>query len=159
MRRLTPVEELAWLAELDDDPVARRRLDELRAAFDTLHLRAQALLGLIAICLTITGFSGPRIAASGAGPAAALVGGLIGVVGASVVLLTGPLQLSWVSSEHSPAASGAVEDTLVRLLQRRDRRTQRLRLAQALLVAGLSSYIAGVVWYLCTGMGGEGVTI
>lgn len=148
MRRLSPEEELANLRAIEADPALATQYSLLRQSFVTLHARAQSLLGLIALCLTITGFSGPKIAASGTVAAIGLAIGLLGALASAVVLLCGPLGLQWITAEQASDHDA----TLLTMLERRNARTARLRLAMALLVTGLSAYVVAVVWFLLTGI-------
>jgi len=64
LRKLTPEEELEFLKEIHGADDYSKLFSELKDAFALLQTRAQMLLGLATICLTITGFSGPRMAQS-----------------------------------------------------------------------------------------------
>ena len=64
LRKLSPEEELEFLKEIHGADDCSKLFDALKDAFTLLQTRAQMLLGLATICLTITGFSGPRMAQS-----------------------------------------------------------------------------------------------
>jgi hypothetical protein len=106
-------------------------LDRVISYFTVLQARSAMLLSLISLCLTISGFSGHRIA----------LGMGLSVVSA-IFLLTGPLQLRWATRRCSPDGFDA---TLRELLLLRDLRTRRYHLSVLLLVLGLSAYIGAVI--------------
>lgn len=139
--------EVAFLREIQADPSTAAIVDIVRNAFHTLQLKSQLLLSLIAICLTITGFSGPRIAAAGGFARWGLALGLVGALASAVVLLQGPLRLRWVSS-HRP---GDFDQCLAALLRERNSRSRDYRRALLLLAVGLSFYVGAVVVYLVRG--------
>lgn len=145
---LSPEEELNFLrSELHlTDPA--RLLDRIISHFDILQARSAMLLSLVTLCLTISGFSGHRIASAGPLPAALLAAGLIFSVSAGILLLLGPLQLRWATRRR---CGDHLDDTLIALLHLRNRRTFRYHAAATLLVIGLSSYVAAVVFSLAPG--------
>ncbi|MDA3873859.1 MAG: hypothetical protein PF795_07850, partial [Kiritimatiellae bacterium] len=76
LNTLSPGEELAHMREtlLIREPLVL--LDRVVGHFTVLQTRAGLLLSLITLCLTITGFSGHRIASTGFLPAILLSMGL-----------------------------------------------------------------------------------
>lgn len=140
---LSPEDEVRYMKEVYGD-----RPEKLYAAlidsFNTLHARAQLLLSLVAICLTITGFSGPRMAGACALIRWCLAVGLALVLSAALVLLFGPLRLQWATQRRA----ADVETSLVALLRRRNARTRAYRAAGLLLGGGLTVFILGVIVYL-----------
>ncbi len=144
MQRLGPEEELANLKSIYGADNLPEIYGILRDAFSTLQNRSHVLLSLVTICLTITGFSGPSIAASGMYPKAAIIVGLCLVLSARGGLLVGAFDLQWITRY----GEGSSDKTLIRILERRNRRTRTYRMATLLLVLGLSSYVASVVIYM-----------
>lgn len=142
--RQTPAEELSYLLEIHGDGNYSKVFDVVIKQFDVLQSRAQLLLGLVTICLTITGFSGPKIAASSMFSRICIVYGLCFVLAAAVLVLMGPLQLRWGTGR----CAGTIHDSLVHLLERRNERTRKYHWASALLVLGLSGYVGSVIGYL-----------
>ena len=142
---LTPAEELVYMREelKLDSPVALH--DRIVAHFTILQARSGLMLSLITICLTISGFSGHRIAAAGWVPALLLALGLLLCVMAAVVLFTGPLQLRW-ATRH--ACEGGLEPTLIAMLELRNFRTRRYHLAGGILIAGLTCYMSAVILFV-----------
>jgi len=142
---LEPAEELRYLREvlLIGDP--ERLVGHVVDNFMVLQTRSAMLLSLITLCLTISGFSGHRIAAAGFEPALLLGLGLVLAVGAASLLLQGPLRLRWATRMAAP---GGLEDTLIELIRQRNLRTRRYHQATAVLVAGLCSYTASLVLFI-----------
>jgi hypothetical protein len=140
----TPDQELVYLLEIHGEGNYSKVFDVVVKQFDVLQSRAQLLLGLITICLTITGFSGPKIAASSVFSRVCIAYGLVFVLVAAVLILMGPLQLRWGTGR----CADTINDSLVHLLERRNERTRKYHWASALLVLGLSGYVGSVVGYL-----------
>jgi hypothetical protein len=122
-------------------------LEVLMAQFNVLQARAQALLALAALTLTITGFSGPRIASAGAFSRHALAAGLTFVLISVVLVLTMGLRIRWVTQFRGDTD----EQLLVSILNYRDEKTRGLGWQLGLLGAGLTAYVAGVVSYFILG--------
>ncbi|MBN8218085.1 MAG: hypothetical protein J0L75_15695 [Spirochaetes bacterium] len=122
------------------DPV----LSLLERQYATLQARAQVLLGLVTITLTITGFSGPAIAASTPAARIAVTSGLAFSLLASLLAILGVLNLRWVT------ALGASNDLelVTHLLVRRGQKTGFYRAALAVLAMGLGLYTSAAVLYL-----------
>ncbi len=144
MQKLKPEDELANLKSIYGDDAISEIYANLRDAFTTLQNRSHVLLSLVTICLTITGFSGPNIAAAGVYSKAAIILGLCLVLSAGGGLLIGAFDLQWITRYK-----GASDDeTIIHILERRNRRTRAYRIATLLLVLGLTSYVASVVIYM-----------
>jgi len=143
LRMLKPEEELDYLKEVHGDNYSKL-FAVLIGHFDVLQSRAQMLLGLITICLTVTGFSGPSIAASGWIAKMLLAFGLSFVLLASFLLVMGPLQLRWGTQRRA----ATVPESLVALIEIRNRRTRRYHIASAILVVGLAGYMGSLLVYM-----------
>ena len=142
-RKLSPAEELAYLRELfgnSDEKI----LGVVTNAYDVLQARSQLLLSLVAVVLTITGFSGPTIAASGFFSRICIGYGLSFVLIASILILAGPLQLRWATQWRA----GSVDESLINLIRRRNARTLKYHVAFGFLVIGLSGYVGSVIGFL-----------
>ena len=143
LRMLAPSEELAYLKEIHGDDKSRL-FSVLIGHLEVLQSRAQMLLSLIAICLTITGFSGPQIAQSGAAAQTLLGVGLSFVLSAALLLVMGPLQLRWGTQRRAES----VDESLVALIERRNSRTKRYHIASVVLVIGLSGYMGSLLTFM-----------
>jgi hypothetical protein len=122
-------------------------LDVLLGQFNVLQGRAQLLLTLATLVLTITGFSGPRIAAAGAFPRLALSLGLVLVLAAVSLVLASGLRIRWVTQFAAPDDAAL----LASVIDYRDRKTRAFALQLLLLGTGIAVYVAGVVVYFLKG--------
>ena len=142
--RPTPPEEAAQLIALHGGaehlPAC---LEVVARQFIVLQSRSQLLLTLATITLTITGFSGPKIAASGDIARVLMAVGLVFVL-LAVVILLGTLRVRWLTQFQGASAQA----TLVEIIEYRNRKTKWYLLELSLLVIGLSCYVCAVVSYL-----------
>ena len=147
-QKRTPQEELDHLKDIyrGEDQTAKL-YDNLTDSFKVLQNRAQMLLSLITITLTITGFSGPRIAASSLVARISIASGLILVLLSALILMAGPLRLRWCTRLRS----SSIDQSLLKLIQQRNTRTRRYHLASVSLVLGLIGYVTSVISFLITG--------
>jgi len=141
---LRPEEELRYLYQIHGEGNHAKLFEILIRAFDVLQYRAQMLLSLITICLTITGFSGPKIAAASPLSRACIGFGLLFVLFSALTLLMGPLQLRWGTQRQG----ATIDESLVALIERRNARTCWYHAASVLLVLGLTGYVGSVLDYL-----------
>jgi hypothetical protein len=123
-----------------------RCLEVLTSQFGVLQTRTQLLLTLATLTLTITGFSGPRIAASGAVARWGLVLGLAIVLVSVVLILVGSLRIRWMTQLVVDEAS------LATAIAYRDRKTRLYQSQLALLVVGLAAYVGAVISYFASGV-------
>ncbi|RKX37158.1 MAG: hypothetical protein DRP64_17635 [Verrucomicrobia bacterium] len=144
---MTPEEELEFLKEIHGADDCSKLFATLKDAFALLQTRAQMLLGLATICLTITGFSGPRMAQSNVYSRFLIGFGLIFVMLSVMVLAAGPLRLRWMTAWKA----GDVDETLIEHLRQRNLRTRFYRVALVLLMVGLTGYLLSLIFYLFNG--------
>lgn len=146
--KLSPPEELDHLKAIyAGEDQAAKLYDNLTDSFEVLQNRAQMLLSLITITLTITGFSGPRIAESSLLARISIAAGLILVLLSALILMAGPLRLRWCTRLRS----SSVDQSLLKLIHQRNARTRRYHLASVSLVLGLIGYVSSVISFLITG--------
>jgi hypothetical protein len=144
---LTPDEEAHSLLQMHGgDSGLAECLRVLSSQFGIIQSRAQLLLTLATIVLTITGFSGPRIAASGLFARAAMAVGLVLTLTAVLMLLLN-LRIRWLTQFRE----ASVHATLVSIMVYREGKRKAYLGIISLLIAGLASYVAAVVAYLITG--------
>ena len=144
MQRLTPEEEVQYLKELTRDPAIEKVFTTLSDSYGTLQVRSQLLLGLVTICLTITGFSGLKIAASGTAAMICIFFGIINVLMSAILLVLGPLRIQWMTKSKASTP----EASLIHLIKRRDRRTKLYHLATLFIVFGITGYVLSLAFYL-----------
>lgn len=128
----------------------RGALDLLVTQFGVLQTRSQVLLTVSTLALTITGFSGPRIAQSGAFPRLAMAGGLVLVLLSMLLIIGGSLRIRWVTQFRAPPGGGDAE-LVAQILCYRDRKTRLFFAELCLLLGGLAAYVAAVVTYFLSG--------
>lgn len=145
--KLTPREELANLRSFILSKENNLLFARLTDTLNVLQNRAQMMLSLITITLTISGFSGPQIARSSTIASISIMAGITFVLLSAIVLLAGPLRLTWVTKIRYEND----DQVLLRLIIMRNTRTKRFYLASVLLVIGLVSYVSSVVAYLFIG--------
>jgi hypothetical protein len=131
----------------------RGALDMLVTQFGVLQTRSQVLLTVSTLALTITGFSGPRIAQSGAFPRLAMAGGLVLVLVSMLLIIGGSLRIRWVTQFRAPSGGGDAE-LVAQILCYRDRKTRLFFAELCLLLGGLAAYVAAVVTYFLSGAPG-----
>lgn len=144
LKNQSPEEELEFLKQIHGTENWPALFSELKTAFALLQMRSQMLLGLATICLTITGFSGPRMAQSNALSRFFIGFGLLFVLAAVVAVVLGPLRLKWVTS----LKAATMDRTLVLNLERRNIKTRYYKAATALLLIGLTGYLLSLLFYL-----------
>lgn len=146
-QRLTPSEELDYLKEIYGTGQGDALFSSITDSFNVLQNRAQMLLSLITITLTITGFSGPSIARSSVVALVSIGCGLVFVLFSALILMAGPLRLTWGTRTRSDS----MDQSLIRLIKQRNLRTRRYHFASAILVLGLIGYVTSVITYLVSG--------
>ena len=144
MRKLSTKEELELLKELYADPERRFIYEQIKDSYNTLHSRSQLLLSLATICLTITGFSGPKIAKSGYWAGWMLIFGLSLVLISAFFVLLGPLSVRWLTSFKAESDA----ETLRVLMARRDLKSTFDRCAIYTLTGGMILYAASLICLL-----------
>lgn len=122
-------------------------LEFLRHHFDVIQARSQLLLTLATLALTITGFSGPKIAQTNLFARYSMALGIVFVLGAVIILLLGGLRIRWTTQ----FLGSDPEETLIRIIRYRNHKTRLYFVELGLLVIGLSAYVASVVTYLLYG--------
>lgn len=143
---LTPQEEADSLLAMHGGDGLADCLKIVSAQFVVLQTRSHFLLTLATIVLTITGFSGPRIAASGVFARSAMAVGLVLVLIAVLALLLN-LRIRWLTQFRAADARA----TLVEILTYRNGKRQAYAGIITLLLLGLASYVAAVVAFLISG--------
>jgi hypothetical protein len=123
---------------------AAKVLGTVDRQMELLMGRAQALLSLAGLTITVTGFSGASIARSGTAAALLLVLGLVTVLGGAALAMGGILRVRWVTQ----LAPTSLEESLRHALRMRNRKTAAFGMALGLTVIGLALYVASVALLL-----------
>lgn len=122
-------------------------IDILMQQFQVLQTRAQIMLTITTLALTITGFSGPKIAAAGAFARTSMVLGILLVLASTLLILGGSLRIQWVT-QFKAADDHALVTTILRY---RNTKTRLFFVEICFLVAGLACYVSSVVAYFVIG--------
>jgi hypothetical protein len=143
MKKLTPKEEVDFLKEIYGKDFGKL-FDAIKESFALLQMRSQMLLGLATICLTITGFSGPKMAQSNSFSRFFIGFGLLFVLASIIAVVAGPLRLQWMTAWKADS----LDETLAQNIHRRNYKTRLYRIATALLMIGLAGYLLSLIFYL-----------
>ncbi len=119
----------------------------LMQQFHVLQTRAQMMLTITTLTLTITGFSGPKIAASGIFAKSAMVAGILSTLASTLLILGGSLRIRWVTQFQGDDDL----DLVTRVVRYRNSKTRLFFTEICLLVTGLTFYVASVVAYFLIG--------
>jgi hypothetical protein len=121
-----------------------RAFEMIQNQLGVLVLRAQVMLSLSGIVITVTGFSGTAIAQTSALARYSIVAGLFIVLTAAAVAVGGVLRLKWLTQTLSDDAL----TSLVKGIEMRDKKARFLGVALTLFVLGFSLYCMSVAQLL-----------
>lgn len=147
MKELNPSEELKHLKAIYGEDSPAGVYNALISAFTIIQTRGQILLSLATICLTITGFSGPKIAESNSISRYCIALGLVFVLISIAVVLSGPMRIKWLTQLYLEN----MDKTMEELIQRRNVKTKQYHQAMVWLGIGLFFYVLSVVSFLIKG--------
>ncbi len=142
-RATTPEEEADHLLAIYEGNAATI-LSVLERQLSNLTGRAQMLLQLAGLTITVTGFSGTNIARTGQLAAILVVSGLVLVLMAASLSMGGILRLRWMT-QLPPTP---LRDAIVYAIEMRDAKTRVFGRSLALLIVGLFLYIGSVALLL-----------
>jgi len=123
---------------------AARAVGLVESQLNVLQARGQVLLSLAGVVVTVTGFSGRAIAATGPGARGLLVAGLLLVLASAVWVCTRVASIKWVTTD----LGDDLEESLAVMLSRRNGKTRAYRAGGWILSAGLASYCLAIAWHL-----------
>lgn len=138
-RAKTPEEEADHLIALYEGD-AGKIMGVLHGQLTNLTGRAQMLLQLAGLTITVTGFSGANIARSGKLAAVLVVSGLVTVLVAASLSMGGILRIRWLTQ----LAPTSLRETIIHAIDMRDSKTRVFGRSLALLIVGLALYIGSV---------------
>ncbi len=143
---LSDEEEARWILDLNGggEQALRPCLDLLANQIGVIQARTQMLLALATITLTITGFSGPKIAEANLFSRYSMSAGLVLVLLSILFLLLGSLQIRWLTQYREDG----FEATLRAAIAYRNKKSKKYRIQLITLALGLASYVASVVAFL-----------
>ncbi len=117
-----------------------RVLDILERQFNVLHGRAQVLLSLAGVVITVTGFSGRIIAATSRPAQLLIVAGLFTVLASAVWLYSRVMRIRWLTGEITDDLQSAV----IAIIRQRNCKTAAYTLGGKILCLGLVLYCAAI---------------
>ena len=113
-----------------------KALELLEKQLNTLHLRAQVLMSLAGIVLTVTGFSGRLIAATSLISQILVIFGLATVLTSAVWVFSQVMRIKWVTTCLAENAAESLE----KIIERRNRKTKAYSRGGVILCTGLLFY-------------------
>ncbi len=140
---LEPREEARYLLSLFEQSMPAC-IKMVHDQFNVIQARAQFLLTLGTLTLTITGFSGPKIAETNLFSRYSIAIGIFLVLLSMLMMLLGTNKIRWVTQ----ARDDTPELTLTAILRYRNRKTRYYRVELYLLVVGLACYVASIISFL-----------
>lgn len=119
-------------------------MDILERQLNVLHTRAQVLMSLAGIVLTITGFSGRLIAGTSLIAQIMIVAGLATVLSSAVWVFLQVMRVKWLTGEIVLNQKTSLET----VVQRRTRKTRAYSIGGIILCLGLFLYCAAFAMML-----------
>jgi len=132
---MTPKDEARRILDLCHGDLLKA-LDVLERQMNTLHARAQVLLSLAGLTITISGFSGRAIAGNSPAAKLLIVAGLLISLFSAVFVYLRVMQLRWVTAETTEEPLAMLEQ----IIARRAMKTRSYRLGGQMLGLGLFFY-------------------
>ena len=131
-------EAAAILGLVSGDFAAAVRL--VQQQFDVLYARAQSLIQLAGIVVTVTGFSGRLIAGTNTTAQVFIILGLATVVASACWMFLRVLKIRWVTSD----LEGEAKASLSTMIDRRNQKTQAISVGGTILFVGLALYVVSI---------------
>lgn len=113
-----------------------KALELLEKQLNTLHARAQVLMSLAGIVVTVTGFSGRLIAATSLISQILVIAGLVTVLISAIWVFAQVMGVKWVTAGLTENHSESLE----RIIERRNRKTRAYSRGGVMLCIGLILY-------------------
>jgi hypothetical protein len=111
-------------------------IEILEKQLNTLYMRAQVLMSLAGVTLSITGFSGRAIAGANRVSQILVVAGLAVVLSSAVWIYVSVMSIKWITAEIQPDTHAF----LTTIVQRRNKKTVAYSVGGKILLAGLGLY-------------------
>lgn len=138
----TDLEAKAILELKNNDLMAA--LEVAQAQLNTLYTRAQVLMSLAGIVVTVTGFSGRLIAGTSPSAQAFLIAGLFVSLASAIYIFVKVMRLRWVTVLLAEDRANA----LTNALKRRDAKTRAFAVGGSILFVGLTLYCISIALML-----------
>ena len=140
---LEPEAEAKWLMKLYGDSLPDC-IGMVQGQLNVIQARSQFLLTLGTLTLTITGFSGPKIAETNAFSRYCIATGIALVLCSIMMMLLATNRIRWVTRVRDEEPTRI----LMTILGYRNRKTRFYQIELYLLVVGLAFYVASVISFL-----------
>jgi len=111
-------------------------LNILEGQMNVLHMRAQVLMSLAGLVITVTGFSGRTIAGTSLTAQILIIAGLATVLTSAVWVFLKVMSVKWLTSENLAEE----HQSLVEIIDRRNRKTRAFVSGGKILCFGLFLY-------------------
>jgi hypothetical protein len=112
----------------------------LERQLNVLHTRAQVLMTLSGVVVTVTGFSGRIIAGTSVSAKFSIIIGLLVVLSSAIWTWNKVMSIKWVTSD----LEGEPVDILSRIIERRTAKTKAYKLGGVILCCGFLIYSIAV---------------
>lgn len=130
-----PENEVTRLLTLTEGSTLKA-IEILEKQLNTLYARAQVLMSLAGVTLTITGFSGRSIAAANVAAQILVVCGLAVVLASAVWIYIRVMSIRWITAEAQPDTQAY----LAGIIKRRNQKTVAYSVGGKILLFGLVLY-------------------
>lgn len=139
MQQLDRQEEIGRIVKMfgDDNKTVH---DIIERQFTVLMARAQVLLGLCGVVVTVTGFSGRMIAGTNTLAQWLIITGIALTLASAVTVVFGVLPLRWLTQQPGDGIEGWLDESL----RYRDRKLAHYRVGIVLLLVGLVLYVGAM---------------
>lgn len=115
--------------------------ESIEKQLNVLYTRAQVLLSLAGMAVTVTGFSGRIIADTNTASQIFIIAGLAVIISSVIYIFNAVMSIRWITAEINPSEP---ELTIQKLIERRDIKTKAYTLGGRILCLGLALYAVAV---------------
>ncbi|MHC4870998.1 MAG: hypothetical protein ACYTFY_04060 [Planctomycetota bacterium] len=143
MDKMTPEVEAKKILEVTNGDLSSS-LEILDRQLNTLYLRAQVLMSLCGVVITVTGFSGRIIAGTSRLAQVSIIAGLSTVLLSAVYMFVKVMTIKWITTEISDDPI----KTLTKIIERRNRKTSAYVNGGIILCCGFMLYCIAVALML-----------
>jgi hypothetical protein len=140
---MTPEVEAKKILEVTNGDLSSS-LEILDRQLNTLYLRAQVLMSLCGVVITVTGFSGRIIAGTSRLAQVSIIAGLSTVLLSAVYMFVKVMTIKWITTEISDDPI----KTLTKIIERRNRKTSAYVNGGIILCCGFMLYCIAVALML-----------
>lgn len=114
---------------------------QLESQLNVVHSRAQVIVTLAGVVITVTGFSGRIIAATALHSQILIILGLLTVLASACYIVRNVMFIKWVTTDLNDFGVGDLE----KIISRRNLKTKAYLLGSKLLFVGLALYCFAMV--------------